>query len=225
MEKYSQAYGCRYYVFWKRLMEAVNHLSCSLLQNNVNDLQPKTISAKKSTLDVWEGPKEYQLLLWWILPQILTPPLNLKIWCRIPAPSLITHPPHPTIKLPRIQIFKTGFRKLSILSKFWEWRKWQGVRGSSCLRYYDALRTKIDMCSPLSCEKIAQMGQSIQEWTKWNLRKTAFKKFEMTWSALSRLYNFKFFKGCLAQMSLGRFLNTLSKILSKAFDKSAWEKL
>ena len=110
-------------------MEAVNHLSCSLLQNNVNDLQPKTISAKKSTLDVWEGPKEYQLLLWWILPQILTPPLNLKIWCRIPAPSLITHPPHPTIKLPRIQIFKTGFRKLSILSKFWERCKWHGVGG------------------------------------------------------------------------------------------------
>ena len=26
-----------------------------------------------------------KLLLWWILPQILTPPLNLKIWCRIPA--------------------------------------------------------------------------------------------------------------------------------------------
>ena len=27
------------------------------------------------------------------------------------------------------------------------------------------------------------MGQSIQEWTMWNLRKTAFKKFEVTWSA------------------------------------------
>ena len=45
----------------------------------VNGLQPKTISAKKSTLDVWEGCKEYQILLWWILPQILTPPLKLKI--------------------------------------------------------------------------------------------------------------------------------------------------
>ena len=109
----------------------------------VNSLHPKTIFAKKFTLNVWESPKQYHFLLWWILPQILTPPLNLKIWCRIPAPSLITHPPHPTIKLPRIQIFKTGFRKLSILSKFWEWRKWQGV-GSSCLRHYDALRMKID---------------------------------------------------------------------------------
>ena len=57
----------------------------------VNGLQPKTISAKESTLDVWEVPKEYQRLLWWVLPQILTPPLNLKIWCRIPAPVLITH--------------------------------------------------------------------------------------------------------------------------------------
>ena len=28
--------------------------------------------------------------------------------------------PYPTIKLPRIKIFETGFRKLPILSKFWE---------------------------------------------------------------------------------------------------------
>ena len=28
-----------------------------------------------------------------------------------------------------------------------------------------------------------QMGQSIQEWTKKNLWKTVFKKFEGTWSA------------------------------------------
>ena len=27
------------------------------------------------------------------------------------------------------------------------------------------------------------LGQSIQEWAKWNLWKTAFKKFEMVWSA------------------------------------------
>ena len=42
----------------------------------------------------------------------LTPPLNLKIGYRIPAPSLITQPRHPTIKLPRKQRLKTGFRKL-----------------------------------------------------------------------------------------------------------------
>ena len=27
------------------------------------------------------------------------------------------------------------------------------------------------------------MGKSIQEWTKKNFRKTAFKKFEVIWSA------------------------------------------
>ena len=54
--------------------------------------------------------------------------------------------PHPTIKMPRMKIFKTSFRKLLILSKFWKWRIWQGVGwGSSCLRHYDALRTKIDI--------------------------------------------------------------------------------
>ena len=78
-------------------MEPVKLLSCSLLQKKVNGLQPKRISAKKSTLGVWEGPKKYQ---------VLTPPLNLKIWCTIPAPSIITHPAHPTIKLPSIQILK-----------------------------------------------------------------------------------------------------------------------
>ena len=40
------------------------------------------------------------------LPQLLKTPLNLNIWCRIPASYLITHPHHPTIKLLRIQIFK-----------------------------------------------------------------------------------------------------------------------
>ena len=60
---------------------------------------------------------------------------------------------HPTMKLPRIQIFKTDFRKLSILSKFWECRIWQEFGGefgeSSCLRHYDALRTKMICDSPL----------------------------------------------------------------------------
>ena len=52
------------------------------------------------------------------------------------------------------------------------------------------------------------MGQSIQEWTKQNLWKTVFKKFEV-----SRPYHFKFFKGCLLQILLGPFLNTLSHIV------------
>ena len=33
------------------------------------------------------------------------------------------------------------------------------------------------------------MGQGIQEWTKWNLWKTAFKKFEVIWSAFSSVCN------------------------------------
>ena len=98
-------------------MEPDKHLNFSIFQKKKKkQLTAENNFRKKSTLDVWEGPKEYQALLWWILPQILTPPLNLKIWCRIPARSL----------------------------SFWEWHKWQGV-GSSCLRHYDALRNKIDM--------------------------------------------------------------------------------
>ena len=56
------------------------------------------------------------------------------------------------------------------------------------------------------------MRQSIQEWTKQNLWKTAFKKFDGIWSALSRPYSFKFFKGCLPQILLGPFLNTLTHV-------------
>ena len=33
------------------------------------------------------------------------------------------------------------------------------------------------------------MGQSIQEWTKGNLLKTAFKKFEVIWSAEAYIFN------------------------------------
>ena len=42
------------------------------------------------------------------------------------------------------------------------------------------------------------MGQDIQEWTRENLRKAAFP------------HHFKFFKGCLPQILLGPFLNTLA---------------
>ena len=56
------------------------------------------------------------------------------------------------------------------------------------------------------------MGQSIQEWTKWSLWKAAFKKFEVLCFCLSRPDHFKFFKACLAQISLGLFLNTLCHI-------------
>ena len=50
------------------------------------------------------------------------------------------------------------------------------------------------------------MGQSIQEWTKQILWKTAFKKFQGIWSAL------KFFKGILPQNLLSLLLNTLSQM-------------
>ena len=59
------------------------------------------------------------------------------------------------------------------------------------------------------------MEQSFQEWTKQNLWKTAFKKFERVWSALGRPYPFKFFKVCLPQILLGPFLNTLSHMIIK----------
>ena len=36
-----------------------------------------------------------------------------------------------------------------------------------------------------------QLGQSIQEWTKWNLWRTAFKKVEVIWSAADHItWNF-----------------------------------
>ena len=52
------------------------------------------------------------------------------------------------------------------------------------------------------------MAQAIQEWTKYNLWKAAFKK-------LGRQYRFKFFKDCLPQMLLGPLLNTLTQVFKK----------
>ena len=57
---------------------------------------------------------------------------------------------------------------------------------------------------------VFHMEQSIQEWTKQNLWKTAFKQFEEIWSTWSRPYPFKYFEGCLPQILLGPVLNTLS---------------
>ena len=37
------------------------------------------------------------------------------------------------------------------------------------------------------------MRQSVQEWTKQNLWDIAFKKFEVTWFALTDISNFKFY--------------------------------
>ena len=57
------------------------------------------------------------------------------------------------------------------------------------------------------------MEQSIQEWTKQRLWKTAInlKEHGLLKHTISlRLYPFKFFKGWLPQILLGPFLNTLS---------------
>ena len=62
------------------------------------------------------------------------------------------------------------------------------------------------------------MRQYIQEWTKENLWKAAFKKFEVIWSALVCLgkpYHFTFFKDCLPQILLSPFLNTLCHVFPK----------
>ena len=43
--------------------------------------------------------------------------------------------------------------------------------------------------------------------------KTAFRKLQGVWSASSRPYLFKLFKGCLLQILLDLFLNTLSHLV------------
>ena len=63
------------------------------------------------------------------------------------------------------------------------------------------------------------VGQGIQEWTKQNLWKTAFKKFEGISSVLGRPYQFKFFKGYLPQILLLPFLNTLFHMYDPSFLK------
>ena len=65
---------------------------------------------------------------------------------------------------------------------------------------------------------LAYMGESIQEWTKQNLWKAAFKSFGGVWSALGRPYPLKFFKDCLPQIWLGSFLNTLYRNTVKHFN-------
>ena len=56
------------------------------------------------------------------------------------------------------------------------------------------------------------MGQSIQEWTEKNMWKTAFKHLKRYGLpiCLGRPCQFRFFNGCLAQILVGSFLNTLS---------------
>ena len=53
------------------------------------------------------------------------------------------------------------------------------------------------------------MGQFIQEWTKYNLWKTAFKKLN-GYGLLKQTISVQIFKGCFPQILLGPFLNILS---------------
>ena len=94
--------------------------------------------------------------------QFLTPPVNINTSSRFidlmrnTRNTLFNNPLiYRTIQLPRIQIFKTEFRKLSILSKFWEWRIWQGVERLSCLHRHDPLGTKIIVWVTPKDEEIA----------------------------------------------------------------------
>ena len=102
-----------------------------------------------------------------------------------------------TAKLWRIKIFKTGFRKLWILSKFWEWRIWQEVCGSSCLRHYDALRTKIDMWLVPYIINYSRMGY--HQWILLGLRNH--------WLILRALTNLR----CILQRIM--FLYVIKKLL------------
>ena len=70
-------------------------------------------------------------------PQTVNAPLNLQIWCRMLGPSLRTPSPYPIIKLTRMKIFKTGFRKLSILLKLQKYMARSGDEGASFLRHYE----------------------------------------------------------------------------------------
>ena len=51
-------------------MKPFKHLSCSLLQKKLTVYSLKQFhTQKKSTLNVCEAPKEYEFLLWWVVPQ------------------------------------------------------------------------------------------------------------------------------------------------------------
>ena len=52
--------------------------------------------------------------------------------------------------------------------------------------------------------------------------KTAFKKLEGIWFALGRPYPFKFLKGCIPQILLGPFLNTLSHMYFQLLPCVQW---
>ena len=56
------------------------------------------------------------------------------------------------------------------------------------------------------------MGQGIQRMDQVKFVKDSFKKIWSDMVCLGRPYHFNFFKGCLLQILLGPFLNTLNHI-------------
>ena len=90
-------------------------------------------------------------------------------------------------------------------------------RDFSCLTFFSLRHLKQQkLCSGewisfFQLKHDSQIRLNIKELTEWNLWKTAFKKIEV----MNRPYHFKFFKGCLPQISLGPFLNTLFQIRLK----------
>ena len=64
------------------------------------------------------------------------------------------------------------------------------------------------------------MRQSIQKWMKKTLWKTAVKQFEVMCSASADRITSNFFTGCLPQILLGPFLNTLPHIRYFKFEPS-----
>ena len=90
----------------------------------------------------------------------------------------------------------------------------------------DSQKLQHSLSKPPSEQGVVQSSQKRRQtlyWTRYSgmnqvkFVETAFKKFEGVWSASSRPYHFKYFKGGLPQILLGPFLNTLSHINMSTF--------
>ena len=90
----------------------------------------------------------------------------------------------------------------------------------------DSQKLQHSLLKPPSEQGVVQSSQKRRQtlyWTRYSgmnqvkFVETAFKKFEGAWSASSRPYHFKYFKGCLPQILFGPFLNTLSHINMSTF--------
>ena len=99
---------------------------------------------------------------------------------------------------PRIRYFTSSFETdldlflTAVMSVFLDYTKSSQVRIIKInffvycyhiFRIFNSNSHKRAKASPLTRASEEEMGQNIQEWTKQNLWKTAFKKFEGIWSA------------------------------------------